>query len=95
MIKYISMQPRFETIKEKKLAGKRIRMSFSKNRTGELWRNFMPVRRMINNKISTELFSIEVYSHNYFDNFNPETEFDKWAAIEVTDFNAVPDVWIV
>lgn len=66
-------------------------MSFTKNKTGELWRNFMPVRRMINNNIGTELFSIEVYSDNYFDNFNPETEFDKWAAIEVTDFNAVPD----
>jgi AraC family transcriptional regulator len=34
---------------------------------------------------------VEVYEHGYFNNFNPEREFDKWAAIEVTDFNKIPD----
>lgn len=85
------MQPEIEILKEKKLAGKRIRMSLSGNKTGELWRNFMPTRREIKNNIGSELYSVEVYDPQYFNNFNPETEFDKWAAIEVTDFDTVPN----
>jgi AraC family transcriptional regulator len=85
------MQPRIEILPEKKLIGKRIRMSFSGNKTPELWRSFMPGRREIKNTIGTELYSVEVYGPGFFDNFNPGTEFDKWAAVEVTDFNNVPD----
>lgn len=85
------MVPRIEILSEKKLVGKRIKMSFSNNRTGELWQTFMPVRRYIKNNIGTELYSIEVYKPKFFDHFNPETEFDKWAAIEVTSFDTVPE----
>ena len=85
------MEPRIETLPEKKIVGKRIKMSFSNNKTRELWRSFMPVRREIKNIIGSELFSIEVYEPLYFNNFNPEKEFDKWAAVEVTDFEKVPD----
>lgn len=46
-------------------------MSFSNNKTGELWRSFMPVRKEIQNITGTE--------------------FEKWAAIEVTGFDTVPD----
>lgn len=85
------MQPRIETLTEKKLVGKRIKMSLSDNKTGELWRNFMPRRGEIKNNMWPELYSIEVYDPLYFNNFNPNTEFDKWATIEVTDFDTVPD----
>jgi AraC family transcriptional regulator len=85
------MQPRIETLTEKKLVGKRIKMSLSDNKTGELWRIFMPRREEIKNNIGSELYSIEVYDPLYFNNFNPKTEFDKWATIEVTDFDTVPD----
>jgi len=66
-------------------------MSFSDNKTHELWRSFMPGRRQINNIIGMELYSIEVYEKLYFDNFNPKREFDKWAAVEVMNFDRVPD----
>lgn len=65
-------------------------MSFSDNKTFELWRSFMPRRKEIQNNIGTELYSIEVYTPLYFNNFNPNAEFEKWAAIEVADFNTVP-----
>ena len=51
----------------------------------------MPVRREIKNIIGKELYSIEVYETLYFNNYNPEKEFDKWAAVEVTDFETVPE----
>ena len=65
-------------------------MSFSGNKTGELWRRFMPRRKEIQNNIGSELYSIQVYGHLYFNNFNPKTEFEKWAAIEVNDFELIP-----
>jgi AraC family transcriptional regulator len=51
----------------------------------------MPSRREIKNNIGSDLYSVEVYEPLYFNNFNPEKEFDKWAAVEVTDFEKVPD----
>jgi AraC family transcriptional regulator len=85
------MQPRIEMLEEKKLVGKRILMSFSNNKTKELWQGFMPRRGEIKNNIGSELYSIEVYPLLFFDNFNPNTEFDKWATVEVTDFKMVPE----
>jgi AraC family transcriptional regulator len=85
------MKPKIETLKEKKLIGKRLRMSLSKNRTGELWRSFMLKRKEITNNIGTELYSMQVYDPSYFSNFNPNTEFEKWAATEVVNFDVVPD----
>jgi AraC family transcriptional regulator len=83
--------PRIEILPEKKFVGKRIKMSFSNNQTHELWKSFMPSRREIKNNIGSDLYSVEVYEPLYFNNFNPEKEFDKWAAVEVTDFEKVPD----
>jgi AraC family transcriptional regulator len=85
------LEPRIEILPEKKFVGKRIKMSFSNNQTHELWKSFMPSRREIKNNIGSDLYSVEVYEPLYFNNFNPEKEFDKWAAVEVTDFEKVPD----
>ena len=65
-------------------------MSFSDNKTFELWRSFMPRRKEIQNNIGTELYCIQVNGQMDFNNFNPNIKFEKWAAIEVTDFNTVP-----
>jgi AraC family transcriptional regulator len=82
---------RIETLREKKLVGKHLKMSFTKNKTGDLWRSFMPMRNTIKNKAGSELYSAEVYEPFYFDDFNPSKEFDKWAAIAVTNFENIPE----
>ncbi|MFZ6013554.1 MAG: GyrI-like domain-containing protein [Bacteroidota bacterium] len=84
------MTPRIETLTEKKLIGTRTAMSFAENKTGELWRSFMPRRKEIMNAIGRELYSINIYSLSFFYQFNPTTPFEKWAAIEVTDFSVIP-----
>jgi AraC family transcriptional regulator len=84
------MEYRIEIVAEKKLIGTRMRMSFSENKTGELWRSFMPVRKDIQNYIGTCLYSMQMYPSSFFENMNPYSEFEKWAAIEVTDFDTVP-----
>jgi len=86
-----AMHPIIKTLSEKKLIGKRMTMSFSNNRTFELWRSFIPRRKEIKNSIGTELYSIQRYTPLFFSNFNQDAEFEKWAAIEVTDFEIVPD----
>jgi AraC family transcriptional regulator len=85
------MKPRIETISAKKLIGKRLTMSLSENKTGELWQSFMQSRKEIRNGIGNTLYSIQVYDPLYFSSFNPITEFDKWAASEVADFYNIPD----
>jgi AraC family transcriptional regulator len=85
------MIPIIKILAEKKLMGKRIRTSLLENRTPELWRSFMPRRKEIKNNINTELFSIQVYDQSFdFKDFNPDTPFDKWAAVEVEDIEVVP-----
>lgn len=84
------MKPRIENLKEKKLVGKRLKMSLSENRTGELWGNFMPGRREVKNNLTNDLYSLQVFDKSYFDNFNPAKDFEKWALVEVSDFENVP-----
>jgi len=85
------MEPRIEILQEKKLVGKRIVMSLSTDKTVDLWRSFMPMRKEIKNIIGNELYSMQVYSQTYFNDFNPNTEFEKWACMEVTDFDSIPN----
>jgi AraC family transcriptional regulator len=84
------MIPRIEILKEKKLVGNRLTMSLANNRTGELWRSFMPRRREISNNISSDLISMQIYKSTYFADFNPINEFEKWATVEVSDYDNVP-----
>lgn len=85
------MEPRIEILPAKKLVGKRLVMSLLTNRTHELWQSFMSRRKEVGNTIGTPLYSMQWYGATYFDHFNPSTEFEKWAAIEVTNFDQVPD----
>ena len=82
---------RTETLASKKLIGQSITMSFSNNKTFELWRSFMPRKKEIKNIIGDELYSAEVYPRGFFENFDPSTTFDKWALVEVSDLNEIPE----
>lgn len=87
---HCTMQHRIEHLPEKKLVGQRMTMSLAEDRTGELWRRFMPRRQEIANTIGTALYSMQVYPPAYFDPFDPAAPFVKWAAVEVSDFPGVP-----
>ena len=84
------MTPRIQTISVKKLVGRGLTMSLANNRTGELWQNFMPKRREISNSVSNDLISMQVYKPNHFRDFKPTNEFEKWASVEVSNFEIVP-----
>lgn len=86
--------PRIEFSAEKKLIGITEAMSLANNKTGDLWRKFMPRRNEIFNRQGNDLISMAIYPTEYFTSMNPttrmQTDFQKWAAAEVLDFNSVP-----
>ena len=82
------MQPRIELLKPKKLIGIHMEMSLSNDRTGELWRRFMPRRAEVKNRVNSDFISMQRYSNNW--DFSPASLFEKWAAVEVSSFTGVP-----
>jgi AraC family transcriptional regulator len=85
------MDPTIRTISEKKLAGKHFTVTLTNERAAELWRSFMPERKMIMNSVSNDLYSVQEYKQGFdLSTFNENTPFEKWAAIEVKDFDSVP-----
>lgn len=83
-------EPRIKILKGKQLAGKRLRMSFVNNRTAELWKTFMPLRNSVTNVVGQDLYSVEIYGADFFQNFDPDRDFEKWAAVEVNDSEDLP-----
>jgi AraC family transcriptional regulator len=84
------MTPRIEQLSAKKLVGIRMTMSLANNRTGELWKCFMPRRRSIVSTATNNVLSMQVYKSTHFSDFKPTNEFEKWAAVEVNSFDNVP-----
>jgi AraC family transcriptional regulator len=85
------MQSQFVTIEPKKLLGICLEMSLAENRTGELWRGFMPRLKEIETRVGNHLHSLQVYDEDYFQQFSPTREFEKWALAEVKNFSVIPD----
>lgn len=83
--------PAIHTIPAKKLVGKSTTMSLTNIKTHELWKSFMPLRKTITNAVDDNRYSLQIYPENYFNPFKPSAEFVKWAAVEVPDFNSVPE----
>ncbi len=86
------MVPEIVNLTEKQLIGKKIRMSFSNDKTIGLWKSFAPRIKEIRNSMNPDLYSVDIYNDpDFFTDFNPSKEFDKWAAIEVTNLDEIPD----
>lgn len=84
------MKVRIETSNEKKLVGKRMTMSFVNYKPGELWSAFLPRKKDISNSIGKYLISLTIYKPTHFTDFKVSNEFEKWAAVEVPNFDSVP-----
>ena len=84
------IKPRIETLREKKLVGQRLTMSLADNKTAELWKRFMPRRNEITGNLTNDLISMQVYKPTHFANFKPTNIFEKWATVEVANFENVP-----
>lgn len=84
--------PSIKTLQPKKLIGKTVMMSLVENKTTDLWRSFMSDRDKIKNAASCDLYSMQIYDDSFdFQNFDPTKTFTKWAAIEVKNFEKIPE----
>jgi len=83
------MVPRFETISPQTLVGQRLTMPFAHDRTAALWRSFRMQQRSLPNTASTDFLSVNVYGPAF--DFGPTMPFEKWATMEATDFEVIPD----
>lgn len=84
------LKPRIVRISEKKCVGISMQMSIIENKTGQLWGSFMPRKQEILNSVSKDLLSLQIYPKGYFDAFNPQSRFTKWALVEVEAHNLIP-----
>jgi len=85
------MTPKIVTAQERKLVGKRRAMSLTENKTYELWKNFRSEDSRINNRLGKNYFSVQNFPSDYFRKFDPQTVFEKWAAVEVSKDYKVPE----
>ena len=76
---------------EKKLVGMRVYTSLAEDNTVAMWQQFMPRRKEIRNSVDALLYSVQVFNGGLdVEEFTPNTVFEKWATMEVQDFEAVP-----
>ncbi|WP_226582730.1 GyrI-like domain-containing protein [Halobacillus litoralis] len=81
------MEPEIIKIDRKKLVGKSKQMSLEVDTTTELWQSFMPLQKNISNRVDHRLYNMKIFDRGYGpDNFNTRTTFQKWAAVEVSDY---------
>jgi AraC family transcriptional regulator len=85
------MDPKIVQLTAKKIIGMSITTSLAKNDTQALWQQFMPRRNEIMQKLSNDYFSIQIYDSSLsYSDIKPQTQFEKWAGIEVRSFEAIP-----
>jgi AraC family transcriptional regulator len=87
------LKPKFVTIEAKKLVGMNITTNLQDdNSTTVLWKGFMPNREKIQHAKNMDLFSIQEYdAFVELTEFNEQSPFRKWAAIEVREYENIPE----
>lgn len=59
--------------------------------TGQLARQFMPRLREITNRKNDYSLSLQKYKNFNFNDFTPQTNFEKWIGVEVEDLESIPE----
>lgn len=90
---FTNMQaPKIVEIPARKLIGISKTMTIANDKTRELWQQFMPRRKEVEGKIGSCFYSMQVYSKDLqMKDFTPVTTFEKWAVVEVHNFDQVPE----
>ncbi|MBT8231573.1 MAG: GyrI-like domain-containing protein [Saprospiraceae bacterium] len=84
------MEPIIKNISDKILVGMQTEMSIVNNQTFKLFKTFMPRKKEIMNIVDDNVYDLRIYPANYYEVFDPQAQFIKWAAAEVSDNNDIP-----
>ena len=85
------MEPKIKTIQAKKTIGFSIKTTMANDLTVKIWQQLMPRLKEVKNAVSADLFSLQVYNGETFEEFTPTTEFTKYALVEVKNYDFVPE----
>ncbi len=86
----LNKNPEIKYVPEIKLIGIRAKMTLSGDKTVVLWKKFMPLRNKIFNRVNNDFIDVQVYNpEKEFKNFDQNTEFEKWVAVEVSDWENI------
>lgn len=66
-------------------------MTLVENKTKVLFKGFMPRRAEIKNRISDDIYDVQIYPENHFNSFSPSNQFTKWVGYLVNSSCALPD----
>ncbi len=84
--------PRFVEIEPRKLVGQYVETTISLDDSIQLWKEFMSKHKEIVNRIDSGFYSMQVYPDGMkMSEFTPETSFKRWAAVEVSSHNHIPE----
>ncbi|WP_438966726.1 GyrI-like domain-containing protein [Flavobacterium sp.] len=82
---------RTETISIKKTIGFSTQTSLANDKTVEIWQLLMPRLKEVSNAKNADLISLQVYDKSSLQEFTQETEFKKYALIEVKNYDIIPN----
>lgn len=85
------MLHKLEMCEDMLLVGLQRQMSLVENTTGDLWSSFMPRHTWIKERLDENFYSVEIYPHDYFQDFKPQRRFEKWAALRVEAAQELPE----
>jgi len=88
---FSEIKTKIELLAPKKLVGCKIRTSLTNNKTFQVWQNFMTRKDEILHKVNSSFISLQEYDPLYFLEYNAENVFYKWAAIEVSRYENIPE----
>lgn len=72
------------------MIGQSLTMSLVDNKTGQLFRSFMPRLREIQQRKDQYVYDLREYSSDYFAPFQRTTPFTKWVLVEVIQSDVIP-----
>ncbi|MBD3892070.1 GyrI-like domain-containing protein [Olleya marilimosa] len=86
------MTPKIINTKPIVIVGLKANLSFTTNGQGtaKLAKQFMPNRNHIVNRVGSEKFSIQIYDQFDYSKMSPNTLFEKWIGVEVSNAKALP-----
>ncbi|MCX2743268.1 GyrI-like domain-containing protein [Mangrovivirga sp. M17] len=77
------MKPEIKNLSSRKLLGLKTKMSLADNKTGQLWARFIPMIKKIEKSQSQDKISLQIYPQDFFTDFSPSANFEKWAGVFV------------
>ena len=86
------MQVRIASLPEKLLVGMHSTTSQAEDNTRALWQGFMPRRGEVAHRVGVDVISVQQFDGALKpEDFTATTEWEKWAAVEVTQLEAIPE----